>query len=65
MLEAVRMSHSENFLNSILRFSTNGETGPSEADRLSVKRELDNQDGTRSQKVYQLLDTVVNHGQSL
>jgi hypothetical protein len=41
-----------------------GETGPSEDDRLSAKRELENQDGTSAQKIYQLLDAV-NRGQSL
>ena len=39
-------------------------TGPSEGDRLSVKQELENQDGVSAQKMYQLLDAV-NRGQSL
>ena len=37
--------------------------GPPEDDRLTVKRELENQDGASAQKMYQVLDAV-NRGQS-
>ena len=38
-------------------------TGPLEDDRLSVKRELENQDGVNAQRMFKVLDAV-NRGQS-
>lgn len=38
-------------------YGCDGETGPSEDDRLSVKRELENQDSVSAQKMYQLLQS--------
>jgi hypothetical protein len=34
------------------------EPGPSEDDRLSVKRELENQDGVNAQRMFKVLDAV-------
>ena len=60
-------TQSEHFLNPVLvqaEFPTDGETGPSEDDSRSAKREHENEDGSSAQNMYQLLDAV-NSGQSL